>query len=245
MANTLNGNDMAAFLQTKVGTPYVYGCKGSEGPLTLEKLNKLAVSFPSIFTGTYLMKIARKGLVGQVCTDCSGLVEWYTRRYLSSSQLYAKAYARLPISYWEIFALGTVLWKQGHVGVYLGNGLVVEAKNIDYGTVFSDIKKSGWKCGLTFDWIDYDIPERVNPTAITYKGENPFPEPEGLLRKGDRGDEVKWLQWELVESGFKLDVDGVFGTSTEYILKVYQKTCRLMIDGICGAQTRNALKANL
>ena len=113
-------------------------------------------------------KIKAKKLVGKVCTDCSGLISWYTGRVLGSSQLYSQAYARLPISKWKQFAVGTVVWKSGHVGVYLGDGKVVEAKGIDYGTIISDINDTKWKYGLTFSWIDYDIKESISSDEISF-----------------------------------------------------------------------------
>ena len=129
MAN-LTGTGMATFTKAKKGTPYVYGAKGADGVFTQTRLNTLAKMYPSMFTTSYLNKIKRKKLVGKVCTDCSGLISWYTGKVLGSSQLYSQAYARLPISKWQQFAVGTVVWKSGHVGVYLGNGKVVEAKGI-------------------------------------------------------------------------------------------------------------------
>ena len=137
MAN-LTGVGLANFAKSKKGTPYIYGCKGADGKVTQAKVNSLARTYPSVFTSSYLYKIKRKGLVGKVCCDCSGLISWYTKKLLGSAQLYSQAKARLPISQWKKFAVGTVMWKQGHVGVYLGDGLVAEAKGIDYGTIISN-----------------------------------------------------------------------------------------------------------
>ena len=94
-------------------------------------------AYKAVFTYSYQTKIRQKKLIGKVCCDCSGLISWYTNHVLGSSQLYAQAYTRLPIAKIKDFAVGTVLWKQGHVGVYIGieNGvpMCVEEKAIDYG----------------------------------------------------------------------------------------------------------------
>jgi peptidoglycan hydrolase-like protein with peptidoglycan-binding domain len=198
--------------------------------------------YPNIFTQTYINKA--KKYVGRVCCDCSGLISWYTGKVLGSSQLYSQAYARIPISQWQKFAVGTVVWKSGHVGVYLGNGKVAEAKGINYGTVISNINSQAWKYGLTFSWINYDIKTPVASDKITYKGINPYPIPTCTIRKGSRGDGAKWVQWELVEAGFDLVIDGDFGTKSVEALRNFQLSAKLTIDGACGPATRKALIGN-
>ena len=241
----LTGVGLATFAKGKKGTPYVYGAKGADGKLTQTRVNLLAKAYPNIFTTTYLNKIKKKALVGKTCCDCSGLISWYTGKPLGSSQLYANAYARLPISQWKNFAVGTVLWKQGHVGVYLGDGLVAEERGINYGCIISKIGDVKWKYGLTFTWINYDIQTPVKTEEITYKGSNPYKEPTAILRKGSTGTGVKWLQWELNEAGYKLTVDGNFGDNTYKWLIAFQKSAKLAADGVCGSATRKALSGSV
>ena len=93
MAN-LTGAGLAAFAKGKKGTPYVYGAKGAEGVLTQSKVNFLSNNYKNIFTATYLNKIKTRGLVGKVCTDCSGLISWYIGKVLGSSQMYYSDYTR-------------------------------------------------------------------------------------------------------------------------------------------------------
>lgn len=239
---TLTGTGLAEFAKSKVGTPYVYGAKGADGVLTQARVNFLAKSYPSVFTQTYKNKIKNKKLVGKVCCDCSGLISWYTGKVLGSAQLYSNAYARLPISQYKNFAIGTVVWKSGHVGVYIGNGLVVEERGIDHGCIISKIGDVKWKYGLTFSWINYNIKTPV--TNVTYKKANPYKEPATLLSKGRKGmsvNDIKWLQYELVESGYKITIDGLFGSKTDEALIKFQKSAKLTADGICGPATRKAL----
>ena len=58
----------------KLGTPYVYGAKGEV--ITQAILDRLARENPGTYTSTYKAKAAR--YIGQRCTDCSGLISWYT-----------------------------------------------------------------------------------------------------------------------------------------------------------------------
>ena len=239
MAN-LTGTGLASFAKGKKGTPYVYGAKGADGALTQVKVNFLAKNYKNIFTATYLNKIKTRGLVGKVCTDCSGLISWYTGKVLGSSQMYSSAYTRLPIAQWKNFAIGTVLWKQGHVGVYLGDGLVAEARGIDEGTVISKITDQKWAYGLTFSYINYDIKTPIKEN-VSYKGKNPYQTPSKMIKRNQKGEDVKWMQWELVEAGFNIRVDGIYGPATETALKTFQRSSKIEVDGICGPQTISAL----
>lgn len=235
------GVGLANWGMSKVGTPYFYGSKMTV--LTENQMQQLHRLYPSIVTAAYMKKARTKGQVGKVNTDCSGLISSYTGKLLGSGQLYSQAYARLPISRWKDFAVGTVLWKKGHVGIYLGNGKVSEARGINYGTIVSDINSTAWKCGLTFSWLDYSYETAIPSNEITYKTKNPYKEPTRELKKGHHGDDVKWLQWELNESGSNLTLDGVFGNKTLRELRAFQQSSKILVDGVCGKQTRKALKA--
>lgn len=57
-----------------------------------------------------------------------------------------------------------------------------------------------------------------------------------LLKRGSRGNEVKAVQRAL-----KIDDDGIFGVITEFAVKAFQRDNNLVIDGIVGEQTWNAL----
>lgn len=80
---------------------------------------------------------------------------------------------------------------------------------------------------------------RVN-TIFTFAG-NPYPVPTRTLVKGRRGNDVKWLQWELNNRGFNCDVDGSFGPATRSALIAFQTYAGLEPDGSCGPLTRKAL----
>lgn len=71
---------------------------------------------------------------------------------------------------------------------------------------------------------------------------NPYPEPVTNVRMNSRGEDVKWLQWELNRRGFNLKIDGVAGTRTIGALMVFQSRYGLQPDGVCGAMSRETLK---
>lgn len=41
--------------------------------------------------------------------------------------------------------VGIALWKQGHIGVYVGNGYAVEAMGTKYGVVRTEVAGRGWQ----------------------------------------------------------------------------------------------------
>ena len=64
---------------------------------------------------------------------------------------------------------------------------------------------------------------------------------DALLRKGDRGDDVKLLQHRLNLLGTQLTEDGIWGVQTDSAVRSYQYRAGLTVDGIVGAKTRAAL----
>ena len=74
---------------------------------------------------------------------------------------------------------------------------------------------------------------------------NPYTAPTRALKKGMVGSDVKWMQWELCESGYirETEIDGHFGTITLGGLLAYQLEHNLEVDGICGTATKAALTA--
>ena len=57
------------------------------------------------------------------------------------------------------------------------------------------------------------------------------------LQYGASGDEVKELQTLLNNNGYKLDVDGIFGSNTQKAVREYQQKFGLDVDGIVGNNT--------
>lgn len=63
-----------------------------------------------------------------------------------------------------------------------------------------------------------------------------------VLRYGLIGYDVLWLQTQLTDLGYPCNgLDGIFGASTQYAVKAFQKSKALTADGIAGAQTIAAL----
>lgn len=72
---------------------------------------------------------------------------------------------------------------------------------------------------------------------------NPYPEPTRLLKYTlpyMRGNDVKWVQYELGFTGS--DIDGIFGKNTKKAVLELQKKKQLKQDGIVGTATIYAIK---
>ena len=71
---------------------------------------------------------------------------------------------------------------------------------------------------------------------------NPYHLAASSMRKGSRGESVKWLQWELNKRGAALQIDGAFGQKTKDAVIIYQQNNGLDPDGIVGPKTLRSLQ---
>ena len=78
---------------------------------------------------------------------------------------------------------------------------------------------------------------------LIYGLEEMSPPPKGILRRGDRGSGVRWVQERLNRQGAALAVDGIFGPATEAAVRRFQRENGLQVDGIVGPRTRAKLYA--
>ena len=87
----------------------------------------------------------------------------------------------------------------------------------------------------------WDAEAMGQPVELPKTG-NPYVEPTKNVRKNSKGNDVRWLQYELNRHGYKLIVDGVAGNLTiGAVLDFQRKHPPLAVDGICGEKTRAAL----
>ncbi|NIM12490.1 MAG: hypothetical protein GTO45_10315 [Candidatus Aminicenantes bacterium] len=104
------------------------------------------------------------------------------------------------------------------------------------------INEDNWLLSLPFHVRGIRIDEDAlgdSPIRISAQDEE-----ERLLRVRTpymRGDDIRELQQALVDHGFSLRVDGIFGPGTEKIVKQFQGQKGLRVDGIVGSATRGAL----
>lgn len=75
---------------------------------------------------------------------------------------------------------------------------------------------------------------------------NPYPVPTRIIYYTppiQTGADVKWVQWELVQAGYRVEIDGKFGPATDAALRAYQAAYVLEVDGRCGPATKACMLA--
>ena len=128
---------------------------------------------------------------------------------------------------------GLIVWKSGHVGIYIGNGWVIEERGHTYGTVKTQISDRPWTKWLKHPDIQYiEEPEKKKRYC------KPIAE---VLEKGDQGLAVKVLQACLNLQGYNLEVDGHFGNKTLEAVSDFQKKNKIKNVGVVGVATWNKL----
>lgn len=137
MTNAISILDNIMSLQIK-NVKYWYGAKGQLA--TIELANMLRKNNPSVWNDYYYNKaismIDGKTIVG----DCSYLICYaYGVPQIGSSQIKEQSISCTNID-GKLFD-GAVLWKQGHVGIYI-NGIVCHLKNISEGLKFERFSKN-------------------------------------------------------------------------------------------------------
>ena len=168
---TKNNHDLAAYaIQAwEHGWGYVWGTFG--GVLTESMLQYKLEQYPDIGASETFI---REHWLGRRTTDCVGLLKGYgwlnpdtlTIDYntngmpdYTADQMYASAkengteYGGMDTMP-DIVGLG--LWKQGHWGVYVGNGYAIEAMGTQYGVVRTKVEGRGWQGWCKIPYIQYD-----------------------------------------------------------------------------------------
>ena len=251
------GQGLAEYAIAQLGRPYWWGCFGqrADGALYAQKKKQ----YPGYYTaGDFASQY------GQKVHDCVGLIKGYlwcdspdgSPRYSSAQDvavegLYRKCKRKGSItSLPETPGVCVFMRDMGHVGVYIGNGEVVEAMGHAYGVVKTKLKGRGWAYWGMPDWISYgDAAEYWPSGAQTPANGTYFSLNFRILREGSVGEDVKALQLMLKVRGYQCGyygsngdgADGEFGAATKKQLISYQRVNGLEPDGEAGPDTMSAL----
>lgn len=109
----------------------------------------------------------------------------------------------------------------------------------DYREQMQQIKACGYMTSSTEVNSVISIIEKYGLTKYDVM-DNPYALAADTIKRGDRGDSVKWLQFQLNANGAGLDIDGIFGPKTEEAVMNYKKAKGLL--GIADVSTINSLK---
>ncbi len=212
--------------------------------------------------------------IGHTVADCSGLFSWAFRQlggymYHGSDTMYRK----YCVSKGELkkgkrtdgatLKPGTAVFvwngsKYSHVGLFVGNGTVIEAMGTINGVTTTKVTAGKWTHWGELVGVDYTSVilrsgapgERASGSFSAEDGRQPRDQAAGgvegspsvhpTLRKGSKGTAVSEMQTMLLKLGYDLGpcgIDGDFGKATDAAVRSFQSDHRLTVDGICGADT--------
>lgn len=273
-------SELVAFVLSMVGMPYWYGtcvyiCSSS---LLKSKSKQYPSHYGSSRTATYEKAIAAR----KVCADCIGLIKGFfwtnggkgVLEYVNGGEKFTNKYgsngcpdkgANSMLTWLKskgckhgtIDTLpdvpGILLFKSGHVGVYVGDGWAVEAQGFAYGIVKTKVSKRPWTewAYLPESMLQYDGSTVVLPETPDKPAEEVKPTASKLGSRTLKltspmmnGDDVEEMQTRLNELGYDCgEADGKFGKNTEKGVKAFQTAMNLEVDGKFGKKSFAALEA--
>ena len=194
---------------------------------------------------------------GHWVTDCSGLFSWAFEQlggymYHGSHTMYNKyCTAKGKLSKGKRtdgkeLKPGTAVFvwngsRYSHVGLYIGNGKVIEAMGTKNGVTTSKVTNTKWTHWGELKGVNYGSSQGSEDNTG-------FPESSGwksTIRKGSKGADVKECQTMLDRLGYDIGswgIDGDFGSATEAAVQEFQQDHQLIVDGVCGPNTWDALE---
>lgn len=165
---TKNAADLVTYVTNawNSGWGYVWGTYGQV--LTPELLQYKLTQYPD-GVGKYAVFI-RANWLGRHTADCVGLIKGYGWLSTDTMTIDYGTHGMPDIGANEMFynatrrggietmpdTPGLAVWKAGHIGVYIGNGEVIEAMGTKYGVVKTQLQGRGWTHWLEVPGIEYE-----------------------------------------------------------------------------------------
>lgn len=167
--STKNNLDLVKWCENayKNGWGYVYGGYGQI--CTEQYLNQQASLFPGNNEAGGEMRTVGKKWLGKRVVDCIGLIKSYAWYNADSGQITVGSSGFTDCGANTIWnnvkeggtistmpdIPGLAVWMDGHIGVYVGNGEVIEAQGTAYGVVKTQLKNRGWTKWMKIPNIKY------------------------------------------------------------------------------------------
>jgi peptidoglycan hydrolase-like protein with peptidoglycan-binding domain/glucan-binding YG repeat protein len=204
------------------GWGFIYGTSGQI--ITQSLIDSKARQYPDIFAeirsdGQTTYQYAKKW-IGQRAVDCVGLTKaylWWRDDVLgpgyssstdrSANGLYYASTVRGPIGTLPE-THGLILWREGHVGVYVGNGEVIESRGVEYGVVKTHVTDREWIAWFRHPDLSY------NSNGWTKIGGRTFYYRNGIYLTGLQA--IDGLTYYFGQDGARQDGFLIIGGKTMY-----------------------------
>ena len=246
---TKTNTGLVEYALAQLGKPYWWGTFGQTASAAL--LAQKREQYPEYYKANDF-----ESQFGQRVHDCVGLIKGYLWSDTPQSAPAYKASQDVAVAglylackkhgnMWtmpELPGVCVFFSDMSHVGVYVGDGHVVEATGHAKGVVKTELAGRGWGLWGKPRWISYtDAATPAQPaqtttpttTTLTVTG---LP----LLRYGDKGECVRSAQLLLIGRGHscgRYGADGEIGQDTYNAIVAFQRASGLQQDGIIGALT--------
>ena len=173
---------LVEYAKAQLGLPYWYGTFGNIGTEALYISKKK--QYPKYYNwkGTQFDNFSSQ--YGKRVHDCVGLIKGYlwcdtptaTPKYNSSQDVSANDMRSVCKEKGDIGSMpdipGVLVFMNGHVGVYIGGGYVIEARGHEYGVVKTALKSRPWKWWGKCPYITYSNETTSAETDTTIESTN-------------------------------------------------------------------------
>lgn len=152
---------LVEYAKAQLGKPYWYGTYGNTATKALHDYKKK--QYPKYYTAKdYPLQY------GERVHDCVGLIKGYLwsdtptskPKYNSAQDKSANGMYNACKEKGSIATIpeikGLLVWRSGHIGVYIGGGYVIEARGHAYGVVKTALKSRNWTNWGKCPYIEYE-----------------------------------------------------------------------------------------
>lgn len=195
----------ASLLSNQANTWYMYGNNGHV--ITEQFIQTKKIQYPDRYSNDHITQLRKH--IGAVGYDCSSITDIFVGPDRSANGWLAASLESGPIVSIQNLP-GLTVHYNGHMGIYQGDGWVVEARGTWYGIVKTRLSDRPWKNWAKVPGVDYtgedDMYIKYGDGRETSTSSSPavLAVQEGLLKLGIK----------MINDGVEYPADGRYGDAT-------------------------------